>query len=728
MSSLFQELRRRNVFRVAVAYLVLAWVVLQITDLVAPALHLPDWTMTLVVFLGIVGFPFALLFAWAFELTPEGIKRTEDVEPGDSITGSTASRLNQATTALLLLAVVILLLDRQMGLSERWSADRAPAQASAPAAGAAPAGQAEAVPAGDSPRSIAVLPFVNMSGDSEQEYFSDGISEELLNALAQIRELRVAARTSSFAFKGRNQDITEIGERLKVSTVLEGSVRKSGQRVRITAQLINVEDGYHLWSETYDRDLVDIFAVQDEISAAIVNALKVHLTATDEPGARSPVDVQAYNFVLQARHNVRMRTRESLELALRQFRQALDIDENYAQAWAGMAIATSLLRESQYGDIPDEESYRVAQGYLDRAFAIDADLFEAHAGQALVYLERDDPEKGLAAIDRALAINPSEGVLYLWQSFFLDRLGRFNASTLALERAFAVDPLHPSIRITWPGRLAELGRGEEAQRLLTPGTYEYYRAQWLIARAEGRWADQYRYVAEALQQGFSEGQREIIDRLRFHTEYFELYVPDPVWPATDDHFQGLLRVLNEPDPVIARLLAREAASLDREEEHHLVVALLEKGMCEEVVALLGERELEGRSRFRATFAEHSDEFYAVDLAWCLSELGEQARAGKLANALLAANEQALADGLPLHWLNLDYVFAQVAAGDAAGAVATLEARLASGHLHYRDHNLWPHFRSLQGREDYQALKVKHLEKVNAERAALGWPAVQDTGL
>ena len=326
MASLLTELRRRNVFRVAVGYLFLAWVVLQITDLLAPALLLPEWTLSLVTFLGILGFPFALFFAWAFELTPEGIKRSEDVAPEESITGQTAGALNKLIIALLCAAVAILLADKYLN----FGALLAP-----PAAEVELAAEPAAMPVEEDskPRSIAVLPFVNMSDDPGQEYFSDGISEELLNALAQIRELRVAARTSSFAFKGKNQDITNIGEQLNVETVLEGSVRKAGPRVRIVAQLISVDDGYHMWSQTYDRDLVDIFAVQDEISAAIVDALKLHLSAGEAPSAQQPVNIDAYNLYLQGRHNVRQRDPNSLEFALKQFQQAIDMDPDYSQPW-----------------------------------------------------------------------------------------------------------------------------------------------------------------------------------------------------------------------------------------------------------------------------------------------------------------------------------------------------------------------------------------------------------
>ena len=326
MASLLKEMKRRNVFRVAVGYMVLAWVVLQITDLAAPALLLPEWTLSFVILMGILGFPFALFFAWAFELTPEGIKRSTEVDPQESITGQTAGALNKLIIALLCAAVAILLADKYLNFGALLAPPAAEVELAAEPA-------ARPVEEDSKPRSIAVLPFVNMSDDPGQEYFSDGISEELLNALAQIRELRVAARTSSFAFKGKNQDITNIGEQLNVETVLEGSVRKAGPRVRIVAQLISVDDGYHMWSQTYDRDLTDIFAVQDDIASQILVAMKTQLGVEAAP-TLAPVqraDVAAYGLFLEARDLIFTRKPENMERALELLNTAIEIDPTYAR-------------------------------------------------------------------------------------------------------------------------------------------------------------------------------------------------------------------------------------------------------------------------------------------------------------------------------------------------------------------------------------------------------------
>jgi TolB-like protein len=258
--AIFDELRRRNVFRVAAAYLVISWLLMQVADTLAPALHLPESVNSAVLFFLILGFPLALFFAWAFELTPEGLKREKDVEREHSITRLTGRKLDRFIIICLAAALGYFAYDRFVS--------------PAPGRGETSESSPHDIVASKAPRqSIAVLPFVNMSGDPDNEYFSDGLSEEILNLLARIPDLKVIGRTSSFAFKGKNEDLRAIGEALDVVTVLEGSVRKSGDRVRITAQLIDVADGSHIWSDTYDRTMVDIFAIQDDVAGAIKEAL-----------------------------------------------------------------------------------------------------------------------------------------------------------------------------------------------------------------------------------------------------------------------------------------------------------------------------------------------------------------------------------------------------------------------------------------------------------------------
>ena len=253
--SFFNELKRRNVVRVSIAYLVVSWLLIQAAGVLEPALLLPDWTDRVVTVLLLIGFPIVILFAWAFELTPDGVKLTRDVEPGNSITPVTGKKLEYLTIAALSLVVVFFLVKEFMPPGGQGGEQAGAVET--PVADDAVDAEKPDIP------SIAVLPFEDYSENADQGYFSNGIAEELLNLLAKTNGLRVAARTSSFAFANREADIREIGNKLNVGMVLEGSVRKSGDKIRITAQLIKADDGYHLWSNTYDRDLADIFKIQD---------------------------------------------------------------------------------------------------------------------------------------------------------------------------------------------------------------------------------------------------------------------------------------------------------------------------------------------------------------------------------------------------------------------------------------------------------------------------------
>ena len=262
MGQFFDELKRRNVVRVAIAYIVVGWLVFQVGEVLFPTFGAPDWIFKSLILLIALGFPFALVFAWAFELTPDGIKKTREVDLSTSITPSTGKRLNRITIVLLVVALVYFIWERQATDGPEGSdAVVDVAETSADSAGEEPTVAEETVADAPRPQTIAVLPFINMSSNEEQEWFADGLTEEILNSLARTPDLLVAARTSSFAFKGSNKDITEIADALGVAHILEGSVRRSGERLRVTAQLIRASDGFHLWSQTYDRDFADLIDI-----------------------------------------------------------------------------------------------------------------------------------------------------------------------------------------------------------------------------------------------------------------------------------------------------------------------------------------------------------------------------------------------------------------------------------------------------------------------------------
>ena len=462
MASLFIELRRRNVFRVALAYIVAAWLLLQVADVVLNNIEAPAWVFRAILLLVVGGFPFALIFAWAFEMTPEGLKKEKDVDRSESITHITGRKLDFMIIAVLVLALAYFAYDE-------FVID--PAQDEALATASI---QTEEVTETDTPEmSIAVLPFVNMSSDPEQEFFSDGISEELLNVLAQLPGLRVAARTSSFQFKGMNQDIATIADTLNVAHILEGSVRKSGTTLRITAQLIKADDGFHLWSASYDRELDDIFAVQEEIARAISDALKIklalHATVGEavQPTVIRAANTDAYEAYLRGRQLIHRRGRASLENAVRSLELALRLDSNFAPAHAQLAIAIMLLMESpeSYGTLSLEEVKRRATPHLDRAQELQPNLAEAYAGRALLALDTSDLDYAVRQAEKALEINPSYTDALNWLYLALQSLGRYEDQEAAMKQMLRADPMTVIGRMNYIGWLGGTGRAEEGHRL-----------------------------------------------------------------------------------------------------------------------------------------------------------------------------------------------------------------------------------------------------------------------
>jgi TolB-like protein len=430
VSYFLEELKRRNVFKVGAAYLVVSWLILQLVQAVREPLGLPEWTDAFFIVLLAVGLPLALIFAWAFELTPDGMKKTREVDKEASVTASTGRKLNYAIIATLALALTYSVFDRFTQVDSgdiADSTDKATAEQSA----------------GNT--SIAVLPFVNMSSDEDQEYFSDGISEELLNVLAKIPELRVAARTSSFQFKGQNLDIGKVAEQLKVDHVLEGSVRKANTRIRITAQLIQADTGYHLWSETYDRELTDIFGIQDEISAAIVAALSetLGLETQTAPTVQAAANTDAYNSFLLGQHLIRQRTQPSIEASLTHYERALELDPDYAPAHASLALASYLLTASRatYGTLTLDESLSVALPHIEKALALDPTLADAHAVKGLLLYAQQRHEDSIAYFDEALQLNPSHNDVRSWYSSTLEELGEHVQAFDLIKEAYRLDPL-----------------------------------------------------------------------------------------------------------------------------------------------------------------------------------------------------------------------------------------------------------------------------------------------
>jgi len=434
--SLFVELKRRNVFKVAAAYIIVGWLIMQAGDTLAPALLLPEWVNSLLAFFLILGFPLAVFFAWAFEMTPEGIKKEKDVDRSQSITHVTGQKLNNIITGILVLSLAYFAIDKFV-LRPRISTEPSKTVQ-------------EAVTEEQSPeQSIAVLPFVDMSANSDNEYFSDGLSEELLNILSKIKELRVAGRTSSFAFKGKDEDLRSIGEKLNVVSILEGSVRKDDKRnrVRITVQLINVEDGYHLWSETYDRDLEDIFAIQSEIAHEVAQALRITLLGEDEARLDQVADteISVYDLYLKALQGINEGGFVSLDNAVNHFQEALTLDPSYIPAKIGLVTAWTDMANT--GAIGYQQALDRGMPLLEQVLAEQPHNSAARIQMATLKVFEGDRAAAEKAFIAALGDDPRNALGLKQYGRFLFNNGRVEQGVELIDAAVEIDPY--SIRVLW---------------------------------------------------------------------------------------------------------------------------------------------------------------------------------------------------------------------------------------------------------------------------------------
>jgi TolB-like protein len=434
----FSELRRRNVLRMGIFYAVSAWLVMQVAEVIIGLASLPEWVGKAVLAMLAIGFPIALILAWVFEFTSKGIVVDEKRPPLPSPPVATSRRMDFVIIAVLAAAVILF-------AYEKWWWDKEPKDLPPPA------------------NTIAVLAFANMSPDPDQEFFSDGVSEELLNLLAQVPELKVIARTSSFSFKGEKADIATIAERLNVRHVVEGSVRRSGDKVRITAQLIDTTDSSHVWSQNYDRNLNDIFGVQDQIARAIVESLKLRLTidtATELLTVPRATSVEAYETYLLGRHQLNERGSENLDSAIASFQKAIELDPGFAAAYADQAIAILLLASpTDEHPPPPEASIARARLLVDHAMALAPESWEVLAAAGKVEEVSENFELAMEYYDRSLAINPSNGESHIWRMGLLGPLGRADERVAAMEEAMRYDPhnfvvLHWYIRaMKWHGKI-----------------------------------------------------------------------------------------------------------------------------------------------------------------------------------------------------------------------------------------------------------------------------------
>ena len=451
MGQFFEELKRRNVLRVAIAYLAVSWLLIQVVETLFPIFGQSDALVRIVVILLVMGFPLILIFSWLYELTPEGLKLERDVDRSRSVVHHTGKKLDRAIIVVLTLALGYFAFDKFV-LDPARDAEREETIAKQ--------ARSEALVESYGDKSIAVLPFVNMSDDASNEYFSDGISEELLNLLSKIPQLRVISRSSAFSFKGKDIAIPALAEQLNVTHVLEGSVRKIGNRVRITAQLIEARSDTHLWSETYDRTLDDIFATQDEIAARVVAQLKLTLLSNETLSVRK-TDPEAYALFLQARHIRLQNNPDAYEKALQLYQLALAIDPDYPPALEG--LAEMYVYQGLFGLLPVDEASQHAREAIDRALAIDPDFGVGVAGLGWIAILYDhDMAASARHFERALMLDPTDLDIIDGVAYLAEAIGRLDTAVAFKEYAVARDPAGPVGHFDLGVAYLKVGRPDDA--------------------------------------------------------------------------------------------------------------------------------------------------------------------------------------------------------------------------------------------------------------------------
>ncbi len=415
--SFFGELKRRNVYKVAVAYAVVAWLVIQVATQVFPFLEIPNWVVRLVIALVAIGFPVALVIAWAFEATSEGIKRTE-------IADDMPERPRREKRAWIYVVIVGAAISAALFLLGRFSVSKREG------------------PVADLAKSIAVLPFDNLSHDPDNAYFCEGVQDEILTRLAKVADLKVISRTSTQKYKSAPENLREIAKQLGVANILEGSVQKAGDQVRVNVQLINAMNDGHLWADIYDRKVTDIFAAESEIAKTIADTLRAKLTGSEMVAmAKAPTaDSQAYEVYMKGRYFWNKRTGADLRKAIDYFNQAISKDPSYALAYVGLADAYLLL--SNYGAAAPKDSIPQAKAAVKKALELDSNLAEAHASAAILAGNDFQFEQSISEFERSIQLSPNYATAHHWFGDGpLMTLGRFERAVSEGKRAVELDPL-----------------------------------------------------------------------------------------------------------------------------------------------------------------------------------------------------------------------------------------------------------------------------------------------
>ena len=700
MSRIFSELKRRNIFRVAGVYAVVGWLLAQIASVLENAMNMPAWFDTMVVSLLLLGFPIAMILAWAFEVTPEGVKRTETVKESERVTEKTGRVLDYVLVGGLVMVAALIIGDRLF--PEKTAVD-ASLVSTDPVTG----------PTGIEGKSIAVLPFEDFSPNNDQAYFADGIAEELLNVLARVKGLRVASRTSAFSFKEREASISEIAAALNVGHILEGSVRKSGSTLRITAQLIDSQTDQHLWSETYDRPLTaeNIFAIQDEISQAIVQELNGRLDLIPQTGERQTKSTEAYDAYLRGKEAYRARTADAINESIDWLGRAVTLDPEFAKAHASLARAYILQRE--YAGLGLNHASFRAKTHIERALALAPGDWEVLTESAwlnfgVIY----NISQAVASFDAAIQANPNNASAHRGRGLLLTNHGENEKAMVSFERARQLDPRLEILLINMSGVYADRDEINKVESVLlealtlNPDLHlaRGNLAQLLIQRGDIQTA--HRVAMSCKGSGYCDRALvNIYERLGMDDRLANLNSPS-----------GALFLAYKNQA--ARELTQRLADLAGSHPLEAIAWYDSLGLAPEAYSLI-EKEPEriGFLLDETPNTGSTSQFYELAAYWALNEAGDPR-----AMSIRAALKASFGDIKPSP-RNYEMAYTNAAKwrmieGDADGAMAWLNALADRGvaTIFVQVPSHW--FEPLYDRSDYQAFKTRMLEIAARDRALI----------
>jgi len=724
--NLFAELRRRNVFRVAIGYIVSSWLLAQVADLVLDVIGAPGWVMRAIVLLLALGLPIAVFFAWAYEVTPEGIKRESEIDRSQSISHVTGRKLDRAIFVVLILALAYFIWESRFSdrASEVFTEKAVQAEATDESAGAGDSPVQAPLPATPS---IAVLPFDNRSKLEDDIFFTEGIHDDLLTNLARIGSLKVISRTSVMRYQDTLLSIPEIAQELGVSTVLEGAVQRAGGTVRINVQLIDARTDEHLWAQIYDRELTaeNLFAIQTEISQYIADALQAELSPEEEKriSAAPTENLAAYEAFSQGRQRERQGTDEDMRAALTLYRQATDLDPDFAAAWAARARMVLELRQTGFrGEIPSEEAFVLALSNIERALEIDPQSAEALTVRARMHWEQYRFEDALASLELALSINPNLAYAYQEQSQVLSSTGDIKAAWEAIMKAMERDPFDRTARFL-AFSLVIRHMGSEYFELLRPHLDAEPMLQFALDlmlrwRTEASMAAVYRdlpptaigagavifFMSQELKE-MRTGSME--DALRPAEFLLDAHIMSGQWTDALETYDGLSE-------------ERRQVSINLE---RLSIIQMAMGLCEEGLATLdlahdGTIRIYGQIQPNQT---RSNPNLALNRVWCLRQTGRGAEAAPIISALRKYAER-FSNNADFGY-NMLVMKLLILDGQPEQAIAVYEQALDGRDMTWFD-RFDPIIHTLDGDPVLDALNDRIDARINADRADLGWQPTQ----